>query len=258
MTMAAAWGMIESHLGDSAHRTERAELAALPALLSGVRHFVDVGASFGPFTWAAHYALRDACITAIDANPRLCRHIEREVQRINDLEDTRGNKIIVRNNAISNVSGDVTFLVNASDYSTSRIAAGDDEQLSQPHMRSVTVQAYTLDELFSPAPPDLIKLDVEGFEWRAIDGARGILQQQRTSFLVEIHPWGDASIQKTPRDVFALLREHDYGVKRMNHHWLFIPGRSGLGEFVRSRFYAECVENRWARELARLVLSKGR
>jgi FkbM family methyltransferase len=258
MTTAADWELIDSHLGAAAHRTERAELAALPAMLRDVRHFVDVGASFGPFTWAAHYSLRDACITAIEANPLLCAHLQAEAHKINELGDTRGNRICIRNNAISNVTGDITFLVNAADYSTSRLSVDVDDRATPQYMKPVTVPACTLDDIFGEAAPDLIKLDVEGFEWRALDGARGILRQKKTKFLVEIHPWGDKSIQKTPRHVFDLFREHNYGVRRINHHWLFIPGRGGLYDRIQSRFYAFCVENRWVRELARRLLSKGR
>jgi hypothetical protein len=44
MTTAAVWETIDSHLGAAAHRKERAEMDALPAMLRDVRHFVDVGA----------------------------------------------------------------------------------------------------------------------------------------------------------------------------------------------------------------------
>ena len=259
MTLTATdWDRVEAHVGALAHRTERAELRALPAMLEGVRHFVDVGASFGPFTWVAHYSLRDAQMTAIEANPLLCRHLETEALKIVTDEDDRGNRILVRNNAVSNHVGDTTFLINASDYSTSHISANSGNEALEQHMQPVTVRACTLDSLFGDAPPDLIKLDVEGFEWRAVDGARRILAASKTRFLVEIHPWGDPEIGKTPRHVFELFRQNGYGVQRVNHHWLFIPGRDGLIMRMQSRFYAFCLERPWIRSLARHVLSMGR
>lgn len=254
------WRLVDTLVGQQAHKTERMELQSLPRLLEGVRHFVDAGASYGPFTWAAHFALRDAKITAIDANATLCEHLETAAKTCMS-KHTRGDNIEVLNYAVSNSNGTATFLVNSVDYSTSHIAPtehGGTYTAGHDCMVPVTVPVRTLDTLFGTCPPDFVKLDVEGFEWRALDGARQILSGRRTRFLVEIHPWGDVDISKTPRHIFEIFRTYGYDVNRINHHWLFFPSRFGLGSRVRSDFYAFCTERPWVRTLARRFLSFGR
>jgi hypothetical protein len=49
---------------------ENAELRNLPGLLKGVRFFVDVGASIGPYTRCAAREIKDGRILAIEANLR--------------------------------------------------------------------------------------------------------------------------------------------------------------------------------------------
>jgi FkbM family methyltransferase len=254
----AEWGLVHSHVGHQAHKTERAELRALPRMLAGVKHFVDVGASYGPFTWVANYALRDVEITAVEANPSLCSHLKSVAKACTEGQSGRGNTIRVLNHAISNTNGTVDFLINNADYSTSRIQSASLSEAASECTQTVTVPVRTLDSLFGNTPPDLVKLDVEGFEWRAIDGARHILLTRKTRFLVEIHPWGDPELSKTPRDVFKIFRTHGYDVTRINHHWLFAPGASGLTSRLKSHFYAFCTETPWVRTVARRWLSLGR
>jgi len=246
------------HLGEIAHRTELAELEALPALLDEVKHFVDVGASYGPYTWVAVYALENARITAIEANPSLCAHLGGEWANIRSGGEHRGNELRVVNCAVSNLDAPLNFLVNKGDYSTSKATYATDRESHQGEYESVSVQGVTLDSMFAADPPDLIKLDVEGNEWRALDGARSVLQAGQTRFLVEIHPWGDESLRKTPRHVFQLFREYGYGVRRVNHHWYFVPGKPGFIEGARSRVYGWACEQPVLRKMARVALSLGR
>ena len=52
-------------------------------------------------------------------------------------------------------------------------------------------------------PPDFIKLDVEGAEGHALNGARRLLEERRPGLLLEIH--GEPG-----REVWSLLKELDY------------------------------------------------
>lgn len=77
---------------------------------------------------------------------------------------------------------------------------------ADPPQGSVEIEANSLDNFVyeeGHAPPDFIKLDVEGAEGRAVRGARRLLAEHRPGLLLEIH--GEPG-----REVWALLQELDY------------------------------------------------
>jgi len=53
----------------SDHPDEEDVLACLPALLQGVRHFVDIGASLGQFTFHASKVMLGGRLDAFEADP---------------------------------------------------------------------------------------------------------------------------------------------------------------------------------------------
>ena len=53
---------------------------------------------------------------------------------------------------------------------------------------TMEVQVYTLDDALSAAPPpDLVKIDIEGFEGRAVQHTRKLIEEHRPVFIVELH-----------------------------------------------------------------------
>jgi len=83
------------------------------------------------------------------------------------------------------------------------------------------VSAVSLDSLFPQERPDLVKIDVEEAEYRVIEGARNLISQGHTKFLIEVHPWGDENYGKRPSDVFRFFNRHGYHFRRTHRHWLF-------------------------------------
>lgn len=247
------WEQVQPHLASSPHHPEIEELKALPALLRGVRHFVDVGASYGPYSWIAHFTLQDSQITAIEGNPALCRHLEKEWNLISSSENSRGNDMRIINSPISNKREILHFEVNENDFFTSSISGVSNFDERKTSINSVEIEASTLDDLFEHNPPDLIKIDIEGAEWRAIEGSARLLRKRHTKFLVEIHPWGDVSLRKRPSDVFALFRRHRYSVCRVHHHWLFRPQNPSLSNYFMSIVYGFACDHKALRRLAILI-----
>jgi FkbM family methyltransferase len=205
---------------------ERAEIEALPVLLSGVRTFVDVGAALGQYTFFANKAMQGGIIYAIEADPV-------RASRLGQLSkewkgNTGSNEIVVLNQAISDSVGKCSFFVTDGDRSGGLFPVDGlpGTGAGSFDWREITVEATTLDALFEGRPPpDLVKIDIEGGEYRALQGAEGMLREGRTRFMVEVHPWGDPTIRKRASDVFDLMAGFHYDFRRLHHHWLF--ARSG-------------------------------
>jgi FkbM family methyltransferase len=77
------------------------------------------------------------------------------------------------------------------------------------------IQSTTLDTLFPSSGPNVLKIDVEGFEEHVLRGAAGLLSRAdnapRAIFL-ELHPYAWADLGVTSRSLVDLLRQFGYVV----------------------------------------------
>ena len=86
---------------------------------------------------------------------------------------------------------------------------------------SVTVRTKPLDMMVEAKPKTVLKIDVEGFEYRVLLGAKRHLAMNDCRLLIEIHGWGDKEINKYPFDVLWLLFK-----------LVFSPSRCGAAHYI--------------------------
>lgn len=165
------------------HR-EREEIEKLPALLDGCDLFIDVGASLGQYTYFANRAMSGGRIIAIEADPDRYAELARRCERW-AAEGT--NTIEAVHAAVGDGHGAVTFFVTRSQISGGFFPVPERSDAYQP----VEVRQVTLDDLHEPGVPTLVKIDVEGGEYRVFRGASAHIDGGTTRFLTEITWWGD-------------------------------------------------------------------
>jgi hypothetical protein len=61
--------------------------------------------------------------------------------------------------------------------------------------------------------PDLLKIDVEGFEYEVLLGARGLLARRKPPICLELHLGLLERRGVAPRQVVELLQSHGYGFR---------------------------------------------
>src|SRR4051812_6896646 len=213
---------------------EKDEIDNLPALLKGVSVFVDVGASLGQYTYFANQILKNGTIYCIEADPI---RVHRLKELASQWEKTSNNKIFVVHAAAVEASGRVEFFRTDANLSGGLFVRAPADHANPEPLNWIASETdgITLDSLCREFEPDLIKIDVEGSEYRVLAGARNILARGKCRFLVEVHPWGDQSVKKTPSDVFRFFDSFGYGFKRTHRHWLFMKSDSSIGRFVRGK-----------------------
>jgi FkbM family methyltransferase len=83
------------------------------------------------------------------------------------------------------------------------------------------VQAVTVDQLAERfGGPDVVFLDVEGYEGKALEGAARTLAARRTSFFVEVH--ADRLVESTPSEIADQFAGYAT--------WVALPGAGGEAE----------------------------
>jgi FkbM family methyltransferase len=139
----------------------------------------DVGGHAGFFTLlGARRVGRLGSVVALEPQLSLARAI-REQAALNALHHVHVLAV-----AVGNGSGTATLTTDAAASSMVRVTAGDPDDLST----DVRVPLLSLDQAAAlHGVPDLVKMDVEGAEVAALEGASLLLARRRTIWIIETH-----------------------------------------------------------------------
>lgn len=167
----------------------------LQSLLSSNSVFYDIGANFGYYSLIMANHLDKKCrIHAFEPNPgtwnRLCRHIA-----INNMVDVvRAHRV-----ALSDASGIGVLIERADNSGAARL--GKDGQ-------GISVDVTTLDTFCSQLSEnrlDAVKIDVEGYEVRVLEGARATISRFKPVIIIEFWTPGLARAGVTVDELAELL-----------------------------------------------------
>jgi FkbM family methyltransferase len=107
--------------------------------------------------------------------------------------------------AVSDSDGETSFYENLDEPGFSSLAS----RKSRGRVREISVPACRMDTLIgSEQHIDLIKIDVEGFEYEALKGARNLLKRCHPAILFEAGAVNDSDVDSTKYDaLFSMLRD---------------------------------------------------
>ncbi|WP_246988368.1 FkbM family methyltransferase [Halorientalis marina] len=163
--------------------------------------FYDVGAHVGYFTAFGATKCTDGDVHTFEIEPRFVEAIKRTVDR-NEFS------VEIVQAAVSNKSGD-TLSYTSSGSSTK---VSDDGE-------PTAAESITLDDYAERhSPPDVMKVDVEGYEYNVLQGAEGLLKNGHPDVLfLEIHPENLQEYGVEPKDIATLLERHGYDWVNFDH-----------------------------------------
>lgn len=100
---------------------------------------------------------------------------------------TGNNRVVVHPKALSDSCGEVTFHVNEQDYTSSILQTNDPGRMRPSS--TTTVETVTIDSLSDSHGfvPQVIKLDLQGFELSALKGATKSLESDVKALLIEVN-----------------------------------------------------------------------
>jgi FkbM family methyltransferase len=156
--------------------------------------FVDVGANIGSYTILAS-AVRHARSICFEPIPETFSRLEKNL-RLNDL----AGLVTANNVGVSDKPAQIRFSVKED---CCNHVLRDDEK-----GESLEVPVVTLDEALGSESPNVMKIDVEGFEWPVLNGARKLLENPALhSILLEfnndLYGYGQSAL-------LDLLRSHGF------------------------------------------------
>lgn len=186
---------------------------------------VDVGAHWGVYTLLA--AHRGANVIAFEPVLRNRELLERNLKMSHLAADVRAT-------AITNIDGELTFhAYDGRSWGKSMMGGLTPQEFTRP----IAVPASRLDSL--DLDPDMIKLDIEGAEGLALEGAVRTIRRARPTIFVEVHLQRLADFGMDSYELQA--RFSDWGYERRvlldvtGHdgervsHWLCTPAMQRSG-----------------------------
>jgi FkbM family methyltransferase len=197
-------------------RYEPQETALLLLLLRPGMTFVDVGANWGYFSLtAAQIVGATGRVISVEADPRACRTLRANFAR-NALECA-----VVLEMAASDRMGTLQLQEYEPDASDSGSYGVTTTTTIVEGGRTFNVAARTLDEALDEAGVDrvdLLKMDIEGAEARALAGLRRRLSERRIDrILLEVHPQHLRDQDSSAELVAGELRAQGFAVSTIDH-----------------------------------------
>lgn len=183
--------------------SDRRERALLARLIRPGMTAVDVGANIGVYTlFLARLTGPSGRVHAFEPAPANLRHLE---SNAGDLDN-----VMIHPAAVGEHCGTVSLFISEElnvDHRT--FDSGDGRQ-------SVPVRLVSLDDQFPRGQTvDVIKIDVQGYELSVLKGARRLLEDNPSIFiLMEFWPHGMAKAAVAPSEVIDWIRSQGFGVWR--------------------------------------------
>jgi len=167
----------------------REKAIELHLLMQEGETFVDVGANVGYYSLriAKEYLSKGVNIIAIEAHPGNYKALTKNVE-LNDFKC-----VTAINKAVSDHRGIVTLYervdpknrIRSEFYSLSNSFIHE-SNFVRPEGRSLEIECDTLDNILGEQRVDVLKIDIEGAEVSALEGATRILKRLR-KIIVEVH-----------------------------------------------------------------------
>src|SRR2546423_4763049 len=166
---------------------------------------VDIGTFIGLYTISLGKRVGPkGRVFAFEPDPRNFAMLEENV-RLNGL-DGRVELVCA---AAGSSDGEVCF---ASEAIESHVVPGMIDAAADGKLR---VKCVTLDSIFADNRLDVMKIDVEGYEERVLQGAKRLLSERNPSprvLYIEVHPYAWPEIGTTSDSLLDLLKNYHYEV----------------------------------------------
>ncbi len=191
----------------------------------------DIGSYIGTYSLAAAAVNPNADVIAFEPQPENYQAIRANVAH------NGFNRVKVYSVAVGDQNSSLTFSHVGQTGSIKQANAEPRSGETKQIVESVTLDALVQRDALPI--PDLLKIDVEGYEAHVLRGMRGILEQHHPTILLELHPSLMHGFSESADELLAILVEMGY-----EQHVLHIPGDSSSTRHKQHHLLFECAAKR--------------
>jgi FkbM family methyltransferase len=178
------------------------------------RSFYDVGCNVGLYSLLACLENPARRVVAIEPNPAACA-------------------LAAANLRMNGVTSQITFVESAvgdqvgQEARLHAVGSGAAGSVFKSHVptaekkgASIAVKLTTLDWIMDETKvvPDLVKIDIEGYEAWALEGACKMADLQKTRFMIEVHSGKELPMKTNGERILKWCRDHNYDAYYLKQH----------------------------------------
>lgn len=166
----------------------------LPNLGNGA--IIDIGANIGTHTYAYSKKINSSKIIAIEPNEECCECLRKNIPDCHILniaisdQESYGRYIRDENNI------GASYFINGSDFK----------------MYSLDSLIEKLENLVDNQPFTFIKMDIEGYECKALKGAKKFIDKYRPKMWLEVNVHALVRAGNSENELFDILKNYNYNV----------------------------------------------
>lgn len=195
---------------------DRGEIFLMKKLLRPESIFMDVGANIGAFSLIAAAVARKGQVHAFEPSKRLYDHLSDNI-KINNFANVTINNIGIFNEitekTLHHPKGSGIVNAGAASLFADNVKTAD--SVESERISLITLDSYVRSKNLTRV--DLIKIDIEGAEMAALQGARETLNQFRPHVLMELNEDCLKSANSSIREIIDFWKACDYGIYLIDH-----------------------------------------
>jgi FkbM family methyltransferase len=179
---------------------------------------LDVGANIGYWSKFLVYIGKVASLHSFEPDPVTCKILQKNLL---------GSGSVVNQAAISDFDGVLDLFINPTH-------SGDNRPVYTKDRLVIKVPCYTLDAYVERAKLsrlDFVKIDIQGGEIPALDGAIEIIKKFKPLLLVEIMPELNTEGRNVNEYIFQFCEQYHYGVYKIEKNLCVSLGVDKLANF---------------------------
>jgi len=168
--------------------------------------FVDVGANIGYLSLIGSSVVGDdGLVIAFEPDPRAI------LSFTDNIGLNKAKNIIVFENVCSDREGKISFkLASHLGWSTAAENTPSLDILSQIEAKQCTLDSVFDRDIFKGKTIRLIKIDTEGYEPYVLEGAKAIIEENETAFIIEVNHESLTNNDQSIRDIIKLFLGKNY------------------------------------------------
>lgn len=168
--------------------------------------FLDIGANIGSVALPVARRRADARVVCVEASPLVFAYLDRNITT-NGLD----SRVTAHQCALSASEADVVSFYSPEE------GYGKGSMSPVFTKSAVQVPNARLDDLVRSMPtmPDLLKIDVEGFEKQVLEGGMEFLRAHGPDVVFEFCDWAERLAGNSPGDSQRLLLDHGFRLQRL-------------------------------------------
>lgn len=168
---------------------------------------IDVGADIGLFALAVRRCVGESGkISVIEPNPRLNQGLQRHIE-LNHLENIHIYPV-----ALSNFEGTASLYFSEQQLSSGSLQKAINSDEESIGIQSIPVNVTIGDRLLPDAQPRLIKLDIEGAEFLALQGLAKLVEQHLPLIIYEFIPTQAQHFDSSFLDLWNFAQNNAYRI----------------------------------------------